>query len=1108
MMRWLLAAALVLLAGRSADAREAIRLANNPALSPDGQWLAFDWNGDIWIAPGRGGEARPLTAHVARDTQPKFSPDGKTIAFISDRDGSPQVYTIPVTGGQPTPLTHHTAGYALREWTPDGQSLLVQATRDHFWRRGERLFLIDSGKRSGETLLFDDYGDDGTLSPDGKRLLFTREGERWWRKGYTGSRAAQVWVHDRAAGSFTKLLHRAYGSRWPLWKPDGKGFYYVAEEARGANLHAYDPAMRHSEALTHFKEDSVVFPCIARDGSAIVFRHLFDLYRCEPASGKVEKLDLWHNSDRAAQKTDHRMLTSATAAAFTRDGLEIALIAGGDLWVMDTELREPKQITKTSGEESTPRFTPDGQAILFATGTGDRFTIARATRQDDKRYWWQNSAFTVTTLAEMPDLPSHFKLSPDGKRLAYVRGRGDLWVLDLDSKDNKRIFAGWDEPEFDWSPDGQWFVYAVQDEDFNSDIWLRPADGSGKPYNLSRHPFIEGRPVWSPDGKMIAFAGRRFTGEPAANIGIVWLRQEDEKTAHDRKLDKALEKMKGRNKGAAKDDVKDVKKLAGPVVIDWERLHERVKRVSLGSGSATALFWSPDSKKLAFTGNYDGKPGTYTIDVDDTLTPKPLTTAVGKEPVWLKQGNQIVWLVGGVPTSTPGTAAPLAALPLPDPTPKGKSKGLGPKGGGAGNAASGNPASSGGSYTFSVRQTIDVPAHHAAVFDTCWRIMRDHWYDGNLGNSDWDAVRAKYRPVALTVPDLDSVATLVHMMLGELNGSHLGFTLTPADAKKSAEVRDVTAHLGVRFDSTFAGPGLKVRDVLTAGPADKPQSRLHAGEIILKIDGQAVDGKSDLTAVLNGPIDRTVLLTVKDAAGKTRDVQLRPITYQAVQPLLYDQWLRHNRKLVAAASGGKLGYLHISQMSMPTFRKFEEELVSEGTGKDGLIIDVRENPGGSTADHLLTALTQPLHAITVPRGGGPGYPMDRKVYVSWHKPIVVLCNQNSGSNAEIFSHAIKTLKRGQLVGVQTAGAVISTGATPVMDVGLLRLPFRGWFTLGDGEDMELHGALPHHVLWPEPCTMPHGEDAQLQKAIAVLEADVQAWRARPQPKLLRATERK
>jgi tricorn protease len=161
---------------------------------------------------------------------------------------------------------------------------------------------------------------------------------------------------------------------------------------------------------------------------------------------------------------------------------------------------------------------------------------------------------------------------------------------------------------------------------------------------------------------------------------------------------------------------------------------------------------------------------------------------------------------------------------------------------------------------------------------------------------------------------------------------------------------------------------------------------------------------------------------------------------------------------------------------------------------------VRDNGGGFTTDHLLTVLCQPAHAITVPRGGGTGYPQDRRVYASWDKPIAVLCNQNSYSNAEIFSHAVKTLKRGQLVGVPTAGCVISTGSKRIMDLGRIRLPFRGWFLLNDGEDMELNGAVPHHLLWPEPGELPAGRDRQLDKAVEVLLQDVKAQQELPTPK--------
>ena len=217
--------------------------------------------------------------------------------------------------------------------------------------------------------------------------------------------------------------------------------------------------------------------------------------------------------------------------------------------------------------------------------------------------------------------------------------------------------------------------------------------------------------------------------------------------------------------------------------------------------------------------------------------------------------------------------------------------------------------------------------------------------------------------------------------------------------------------------------------------------------------------------------------------------------------------VRHDRRRDAPLSGGRVGYLHIRGMNFPSFHRFEQELYAVGAGKDGLVIDVRDNGGGSTADHLLTALTQPVHAITVARGGKPGYPQDRMVYATWNKPIVVLCNQNSFSNAEIFSHAIKTLKRGKLVGVPTAGGVISTGGTTIMDVGYIRLPTRGWFLHEDGQDMELNGCVPDVVIWPDPADQAAGKDLQLEKAVSVLLEDVAEAARKEQPKLRKATER-
>jgi tricorn protease len=897
--------------------------------------------------------------------------------------------------------------------------------------------------------------------------------------------------------------------------------------------------------VTHFTDDSTVFPAIARDGSTIVFRHLFGLYRIKPGSDeKPAKIEIYRDDDRPTDRIDRKVLSSATAAAFTADGLEMALVIGGDVWVMDTELREPKRVTHTAEEERHPVFSSDGKALYFVSDAEGRPEIWKATR-DGNRPWFLTDKFRLERVTDDGDEKSGLSFSPDGSKMAYIRGRGDLYVAAADGKDPKRIIQSWNAPEYDWSPDGKWLVYALYDSDFNRDIWIKPIDGSREPFNVSRHPYNESGPVWSPDGRLIAFVGERDSKE-TTDIHYVWLRaQDEEKSARDRTLEKALEKyQKGRTPGAPKKDpapmsgddddqqqpkgtpVPNPKEpgptpAAGPakkepvtVTIDFEGLHERVHRVSIPNSNEGDLLWSPDSKRLAFRGNVDGQAGTYTIEVPDNLKPTQLTTTTGTHARWLRGGN-IMWLSAGRPASvsTGGGTTPTTTPSTPGPT----RPGIGPRLGGGGSGAASSASGSGG-FAFTAYQDVDLGKKHQAAFDMAWRTMRDGWYDDRLNNRDWTRIREKYRGVAET-PDTDALATVIQLMLGELNGSHLGFfagSLTLPGRRQGQPVeepttdrnwRPVTPHLGVRFDSDYKGPGLKVKDVLPEGPADHKRSKLAPDDVVLSIDGTAIDPATDVTLVLNGPPGREFRLKVKDADGKERDVSLRPITFTAARQLLYKKWLKDNRAAVEKLSGGKLGYLHISAMDMPSFRKFEEELYAAGAGKEGLVIDVRENGGGSTADHLLTALTQPRHAIAVPRGGSAGYPQDRTVYATWDKPIVVLCNQNSFSNAEIFSHAIKTLKRGHLVGVPTAGGVISTGGTAIMDVGFLRMPFRGWYLIDSGEDMERHGAVPDVVVWPAPGEAAKGKDAQIEKAVEVLTEDVKAWKERPQPKLKKASER-
>jgi tricorn protease len=1129
-----------------------VQLADNPALSPDGKRLVFAWRGDLWSVGSNGGVAKRLTHHEGADKQPRFSPDGKTIAFTSSRTGTPQVFTMPSAGGPVTQITHHTGGNECAGWFPDGEALLVRGQRDHWWKTSQnyRYFKVALGERRAEELLFDDYGDDASLSPDGTKLLFTREGPAWWRKGYYGAQAAQIWLYDLQAKTFSHLASTT-GARYPLWKPDGKSFYYVGNgTSKSWNLNEYDLGTSKSKTLTTFEDDSVVQPTLAADGKTLVFRRLFDLYRWTPEKpAAAKKLDIVVvDDDVRADPYDRKTLTSAKDFAVTRDGLEIAIIAGGDLWVMDTILREPKQVTDTPEEESEPLFTADQTALLYVSNAGGQCDIWKAEKSEANRYWWTNSKFNLKKITDDPTVESSLALSPKGDRLAFVRGLGDLMTMNLDGSDVKQVIASWDKPEYDWSPDGKWFAYAVSDKDFNNDVWIIPSDASAKPFNVSRHPDNDFHPRWSPDGKLLSFTGRRADDE--TDIFYVWLRAADEETSsRDRNFLKALEKMQKRNQsntGAAPTkkpepgkEPEPMKKepesvLAQPeidvpvsddnaaivntdqqpmpmdppakaastgtasageaaakknvvVQIDFANFHDRVHRISNANTTENELTWSPDGKKLAFVATVDGKLGIYTVEFPENIKITPMGTTALSKMHWLDSG---LWgLSGGTPTvlSSTGTAT---------------------------------------SFRFAVRQTVDRAGRFAAIFDQCWRVMRDNYYDERLGNRNWDAIRRKYHDAASAAVDMDALTVVIQLMLGELNGSHLGFTpgvdslpdpssplpgapaTDPANPTRDARWNVVTAHLGVRFDPAHRGPGLIIQDVLPRGPASRKQSQLNAGELILSIDGTAVDPQTDLTTILNGTLDREFRLQVRDTKGKERQVRLRPISYVQARQLLYDAWLLANRAAVDKLSDNKLGYLHISGMNMPSFYKFEEELYSVGAGKEGLVIDVRENGGGSTTDHLLTILSQPAHALTKARGSNEiGYPQDRIVYATWRKPIIVLCNQNSFSNAEIFAHAIKTLQRGKVVGVPTAGAVISTGATSIMDAGVLRLPFRGWYHPHTGEDMELNGAVPDIVIWPVPGELPSGKDQQLEAAVKQLLADVAESNKKPEVKLRKAMER-
>lgn len=1099
---------------------EPIALASQPGISPDGKTFVFVWAGDIWLASTDGGKAKRLTTHQAEESSPIISPDGKLVAFISQRTGTWQVFVMSVNGAQMKQITYHTEGYFLMDWYPDGKNLLVRCRRDHAGPSGERFYKISSKRRGPEELIFDAAGDEGRLSPDGTKLLFHRGGAGLYRKGYVGSQSSQVWQWD--GNQFTKLVADSQGSRSPRWSDDGKSFYYVSGKSGAFNFYHKQLEGGQEKQLTHFKDDSVMLPTVSRDGKVLVFRYLADFYRLDLTKEGAEpvKITVWNRGQRLGrQSIEKQELRTVGQAVFSKDGLEIAFVSGGDLWVMDTVLKEPKRVTNTAAEEREPVFSPDGSSIIYISDDGRSASLCRAKRSDSEKYWWQNLNFNTEQLSEDGEVIEDIIYSPDGKKISMIKGSGDLWISDADGKNGTKLISSWNAPRYDWSPDGKWIAYSVYDNNFNRDIWIVPVDGSRKPFNLSRHPDSDGGVRWSPNGKLLAFTGRRYDTE--TDIYYVWLKKEDEETgSRERNLDKALDAMKkGRPKPKAtpkvpikekvkpkdseenrfikalrimfdlpasvenkpdpvppkpdaKEEKEEVENKEKDLGIDFDGITDRIHRISIPDVSERGLFWSPDSKKLAFSAKIKGVEGIFSVEFPDKLSSPSLVLSKSiSMPRWLSKDSRIVYTASGVPGS-------LA---------KGKAE----------------------AYSFKVL-TERVPEEYQRVgFLQAWRAMRDGFYDESLNNRDWKLIREKYEGMASTAVDRYSFSRAISLMLGELNASHLGFRTISRNSYKAPGWQDYTAHLGVIFDMNHVGPGLKINKILTDGPASEEKSQLKVGEIIMQINGLDVSLKMDLTEVLNGRLDRDLTLKVQELGDeqKIREVIMRPSSYSKARSLVESDKIKDTRKRVEELSGGRLGYLHVARMMWSEFQKFEREIYAEGEGKEGLIIDVRNNGGGFTADHLLTVLVPPVHASTVARGGGTGYPGDRRVYATWTKPITVLCNEKSFSNAEIFSHAIKNLQRGKLVGVPTAGGVISTGSRSIMDLGTIRMPGRGWF-LPDGQDMELNGAVPDHLIWPLPGELPSGNDKQLDKAVQVLLSDVEKANNESKAKLIRASQRK
>ncbi|MFT4568671.1 MAG: tricorn protease [Saprospiraceae bacterium] len=1049
---------LSLLLNLDSQAQDSAPLLRFPTLSPDGAQIAFAYQGDIWTAPIEGGTANRITIHEAYERTPRWSPDGSRIVFSSNRYGNYDVFTIDADGQNLQRLTYHSGSDESASWITDDEILFCTA-RNYIQVEREDEFYTISTNGNTPYRSHDAVGLNGRYSADGELMAFVRGNCKLAREAYRGPANRDVWIFNASKETYSKLTMDEGQDVMPTWGADYNLYFLSARDGR-YNIYRWELDQNGISlglpiAITNYKDEGIDYFDISRDGSQIIYSHSGKLYTLDSAAeASPVHVSVHVGSDYRFDPEEFKTYTKeASEFSLSPDEEHIAFTVRGEVYIKqnDEDKSRAVQPAPHTAREKNTEWLNDS-TLLFLSDRGGDYDLYTVNAAEDEAimdsYEWE-----VEQILNTPEDESYFKISPDKSQIAIVAVTGQLSIIDVDTmgvmSTPRMISSGWCTPyDLTWSPDSKWIAYSQEDLDFNEEVFIRKSDGTGEPANISMHPRGDDVPVWSPDGSKLGFRSIRNNGD--ADIWFVWLTKED----WERTLSDWDEKGEEESKDKDKDD--DEKE---DLVIDLEDIHERVVQVTSMTGGEADLQISADGEEFYFSVNN----GTRTASRGKVELKKVKWNGEDLEQV-LADGN-----ISGLQFDKKGKN--IYYLKRGGAITKASKDGKSPK-----------------TLGFNAKMTIDHKLERGQIFEEAWRTLRDRFYDPDFHGEDWSALHDTYKARALNASTRQDFMYYCNLMLGQLNSSHMGlFGSGDEDTQKQR-----TGRLGLEFKPV--GQGVEITRVVQNSPGDKKQSKLEVGEIVTAVNGKAI-GASNVYALLNEKVDERIQLTVQSPSG-ARKVVIRPSS--STRNLLYEEWVDNNEKLVEEHSGGRLGYIHIRGMNWSSFESFERELMASGYNKEGVVIDVRYNGGGWTTDMVMAVLNVRQHAYTVPRGASDDlkknhtkfkehYPYGERLPLSaWTKPSIAVCNQNSYSNAEIFSHAFKTLGHGALVGMPTFGAVISTGGKGLQDGFFVRVPFRGWYVKATESNMEHGPAVPDYIVENAPTEKAEGKDSQLQKSVDVL----------------------
>jgi len=1044
-----------------------------PSISPDGSTIVFTYKGDLWKVPSAGGNATPLTLHEAQDFMPVWSRDGKSIAFASDRYGNFDVFVMPATGGEPKRLTFHSADEVPYDFTPDGKNVVFGSARQDLatnrqFPTGSQPELYQVPTQGGRVeQIFSTPAEDVKYSKDARTLVYhdKKGGENAWRKHHTSSIARDVWMYDTKSGKHTKLTTFAGEDRNPILSEDGKTVTFLSERTGSFNVHRFSvDSPEKVETLTSFKKHPVRFLSRANEGT-LCFSYDGELYTLKP-DAKPQKVNIQIASD--ARSNNEKILTvsgNARGMAVSPNGKEVAFIYRGEVFITAVEGGMTKRITHTPEQEQEVSFSPDGKALLYASERGNSWNIyeSRISRKEEP-YFYASTVLKETPIIENKKENYQPAYSPDGKEIAYIEDRMTLKVYNLASKKSRtlltdqELFSMRDNDQyFQWSPDGKWIVFDYSVPGIASgEVGLIATDGKGKVVNLTENGFQDYKAKWVQGGKQLLWFTNRDglrsqaqSGSSQADVYAMFLTQKAFDDFNMSKEEAAL--AKDIEKAAKGDSTKKdtTKKKEVPkdttVAIEWDGLDRRKAKLTIHSSSLADALLSKDGETLYYLAKFEKGYNLWSTNLRTKETKQVLVMNSGNGSMaWDKEQKNIFLNADGKILKIDPEKAKQETIKI------------------------------------NGELLVDLAAERQFMFDHVWRRTKETFYTASMHGVDWDSYRPDYEKYLPHIGTNFEFAELLSELLGELNVSHSG-----ARYNASNPTDDATAALGAFYDYDYTGTGVRVTEVIKSGPLDKAGFDVKPGTIIEAINGEAIVPDHDLAQYLNRKADQNTLLTLLEN-GKRREIVVKPITPAEESRLLYTRWVKRNQEEVDKLSQGTLGYVHIPGMNDGAYRTTYEEIMGKYAGKKGIVIDTRFNGGGDLVADLAMFLSGKKFMDYTTDNRSNGYEPNFR----WTKPSVSLANEANYSDGHCYAFMVQDQKINKLIGQPVPGTCTFAGWEALQDNSIRwGVPPLGVKAM-NGQYLENAQTEPDVKVWNAYEEVAKGKDAQLEKAVEVLMAEV------------------